>query len=116
MLLCSICDPLGEPVERGTIRLGESTHPFQLGAVRIKLDPPIAETAEIVAEADGYQSATHTVNPKESSQIDITLDYLCDFEVRVQHTSKTDFWGDPVWSPKPGAEVVLYRASLCPRL
>ena len=53
VLFCSICDPLGEPVERGTIRLGESTHLFQLGAVRIKLDTPIAESAEIVAEADG---------------------------------------------------------------
>ena len=111
VLQCTINDVLGEPVESGTIQLGAQTIPFKQGRVQIK--DISSESIQLIANANGYQSVTQTANIKESSVIDFVMDYTCSFEVQVYGPGNSQSAGHG--APQAGAEVTLYRSTLCQR-
>ena len=112
-IFCTIHDALGEPIAGGNIQYGTTTIPFRQGQVKI-LDIA-SEPLQLTASADGYQSATQTVNGKESSSVDFTLEYTCSYEVQVFGTGIMEYIVKKNGPPQPAAEVTLYRAALCQR-
>ena len=112
VLTCEVKDVLGEPIESGTIQFGAQTIAFKQGMAQSKDFP--SESFQLTANANGYQSVTQTINIKESSTVDIVMDYTCSFDVQV-YGSGSGNPEDSHGAPQAGAEVTLYRAMLCQR-
>ena len=113
VLLCTINDVLGEPVESGTLQLGAQTIPFKQGRVQCKELP--SEPFQIIANADGYLSTTQTVSNRETSTVAFVMDYNCAFEVQVRGAGSGQPSDTSNGLLQAGAEVTLYRSMLCQR-
>jgi len=98
-LQVSIVDALGDSIQTGLLRIGGKEYPFTEG--RISVSVPGEGEQEIVAEAEGYQSATKSVDFSNTDEATIVLEYLSSIEVTVYASeNKRD--------PAVGAEVFLW--------
>ncbi len=105
-LSVSISDAFGDPIRSGTLRIGDGTPSLFLRG-RLSLQPPTKESFLLVAEADGYRSASQTVEAA-STEAAFTLEYLSSYEVTVYASEKMK-------NPVPGAKVILWKDNQPPR-
>ena len=98
----NITDLLGEPVSNGTIRIGNSDHPFHNGYLIVDTTPETP--TQWVASAEGYQSATETIAPEHQQSVLYALDYTSRYRIIVTK-------GMTIQTPVEGADVYLYQAN-----
>ena len=100
-LQVSIVDALGDPIESGNLRVGGKEYPFKDGQVSVAV--PAGGEQQMVAEAEGYQSATQSVDASVQDETTMTLEYLCSFDFIV---------GSPknIVERVPGCDVFLWRS------
>ena len=101
----TINDIMDQPIGSGELNLEGKTYLYKGGSLLI--NDITSEIVEIKAFAAEYQSATKTVNLRETRNINFNLDYYSDFLVQVMLPS--------THAPVAGAEVFLYKAKLCER-
>ncbi len=99
-----LVDALGDPIPNGRITLASRTYESAWSDFEIK--DVTQGTHTLVAEADGYFSATETVGLPASEPVELMLEYKCAFEIEV-----TDKNGKPA----PGCEVSLLEGRAVPR-
>ena len=103
---CEILDLLNSPIPAGTIQYNNQIQPFQNG--KAVINNASGGFCQIVASADGYQSATKTVDIKQNQNITFQLDYLCQFKIVV--------YGDSTRLTRAAkAEVDIYQSMIPPR-
>ncbi|MFH1743879.1 MAG: hypothetical protein ABIH23_33150 [bacterium] len=97
----NITDAMGDPIQSGNIQINEKNYGFVDGHLEI---PELsAGIHALAASAEGYESATKTIEIPETRETTITLEYLCSFEVLVE--SGKEKGGSPV----EGAEVLIWK-------
>ena len=83
-----VTDALGDPISSGIVHIGTGEYHYDNGRVDI---PSLEKgTYTMTAAADGYQSATKTVQIPETKEISITLEYACSFEIVVFSSQRMD--------------------------
>ncbi|MFH1740813.1 MAG: carboxypeptidase regulatory-like domain-containing protein [bacterium] len=95
-----IVDAIGDPIAIGQVAVDGREFSFSGGELDIfGLEPG---KCTMVASADGYDSATRTINVPANEDVVITLEYLCSFEIGVYSSQK-------FVSPIAGAEVIVWN-------
>lgn len=110
-----IADALGEPIPKGVISLNGKAQLFY-GGLSICQDVPQA-TCELAASAEGYSSATATVDPSKTRDYSFTLEYVSSHAVTVySEYDDSNRRALPTFKkPCGGADVFLWRGAVPPR-
>jgi hypothetical protein len=109
-LFCTVRDVLGEPIEHGTIQFATQIVSFREGYLRLERKRLPSESYILSASAEGYQSATQTIDPRETLQAEFILDYYCNFSIQVYNARQKGSNQASNHVRQPGTEVILYRS------
>ncbi|MFH1742897.1 MAG: hypothetical protein ABIH23_28160, partial [bacterium] len=103
-LAVRLTDALGDPIPNGVIEIASRT--YESAQSGFAIPDATSGTHVLLARADGFQSATRTVELPKDASITMTLEYVCEFVVEAQDKS-----GNPV----EGALVSLLEGAVVPR-
>lgn len=106
VLAVRLVDALGEPIPNGVIEIASQT--YESAWSEFTIHNVTEGTHTLLAHADGYFSATETVDVPADEWKTVTLEYACGFEIEVRDKPEG---GGPV----EGAEVLLYEGPPVPR-
>ena len=106
LLRVNISDALGDPIKKGSIIIQGKERIFY-GGLLLCNDIPNG-VCELAASADGYRSATETVDVSKTNEVTITLEYTSTHEVTVYTDEKQH-------NPCAGADVYLWKGPVPPR-
>ncbi|HPA48113.1 MAG TPA: hypothetical protein PK395_20280 [bacterium] len=98
-LQVSIMDALGDPIPAGQLRVAGKEYRFTEGRILVRV--PGEGEQELVAEAEGYQTATKRIDVSNTDETTIVLEYLSSIEVTV-------YASEDKRDPAVGAEVFLW--------
>ncbi len=98
-LQVSIMDALGDPIPAGQLHVAGKEYRFTDG--RISVPVPGEGEQELVAEAEGYQTAKVDVDTADYEEITIQMEYLSSFEFTLYMTKEDRI-------PAVGADVYLW--------
>ncbi len=101
-----LVNALDDPIPNGRITLASRTYESAWSDFEIK--EVTQGTHTLVAEAEGYFSATETVSLPAKQPVEMILEYKCAFEIEVRQ-------GSTEGAPVEGATVVLYGGPRPPR-
>ncbi|MFH1743824.1 MAG: hypothetical protein ABIH23_32870, partial [bacterium] len=103
-LAVRLVDALGEAIPNGVVEVTGKT--FESAWSEFVIHDVTPGTYTVAAQADGYHSATETVQVPAEDWETITLEYLCEFVVEAQDEN-----GNPV----QGAQVSLFEGAAVQR-
>ncbi len=97
----NIVDAWGDPVPEARLKIGDENYPASDGAVIV---PQLtAGEYTLTANAPGFETKEKTVTLPDRTNVEITLEYLCSFDIRV-----TSFFPE-IDSSVEGAEVTIWK-------
>ena len=102
----NVQDALGEPIKKGKISIQGKEHPFY-GGLLLCDDTPKGN-CELAVAADGYRSATGTIDLSKTNEYTITLEYTSTHGVTVYSDEKRN-------NPCSDADVYLWKGPAPPR-
>ncbi|MFH1742932.1 MAG: carboxypeptidase-like regulatory domain-containing protein, partial [bacterium] len=100
VLAVRLVDALGDPIPNGMIEFASQTYKSASSEFLIR---DVTEGAySLAAKAEGYESASETVEVPAEEPVTITLEYLCSFDIEIVDRANND-------APLEGAEVIVWQ-------